>query len=364
MVNTSIHRSILLSLFSLFKTSLEHIINLRGVPDSCCILPRSSHEAQHCRGDGSSEPFICIEDNWNTIGNSQPTAIDQSSLQGRCPIRQSGRCLHRNRHMWMVPRYASSSYWVGIHQTDIHGTGTAVTCASPAACGFSSTFRACCVGHACSSSTFNTVCLPYDDSVCLAGTPGPATRCWSVCPNILRCHWITDTWNARSTDTSSPACLTLFWPTTPGAPDLTIFTMVDSCVPISRAGQGIMVTSSPPQTPAQSSSQPSSSSPLLKPPAGTILEAILGVTAVSVLVIISCIIITRKVHASRTGALRPDASRSSLTVSASAGQEGREPDIPLSIRPGSVRADREIKRDRSHCGNRKCRLEAAREQEM
>ncbi|KAG6368826.1 hypothetical protein INS49_003042 [Diaporthe citri] len=212
--------------------------------------------------------------------------------------------------------------------------GTAVTCPSPAACGFSRTFRACCVGHACSSSVFNTACLPYDDL------------------------------DARSTDTSSPACLTLFWPTTPGAPDLTVFTMVDSCVPISQAGQGIMVTTSPPQTPAQSSPQHSSASPLLKPPAGTILEAFLGVTAVSVVVIISCIIITRKLHAARTGALRAGASRSSLTVSALAEQEGRQPDIPLSMRPGTVRAGSGGKMDRSHGGNRQCGLETAREQEV
>ncbi|KAL2281684.1 hypothetical protein FJTKL_11371 [Diaporthe vaccinii] len=229
---------------------------------------------------------------------------------------------------------------IGIDTCGWH-EGTAVTCPSPAACGFSSNYRACCVGHTCSSSTFNTVCLPYDDSVCLSGTPGPATRC--------------------CTDTSSPACLTLFWPTTPGAPDLTVFTMVDSCVPISQAGQGVMVTTPPLQTTAKSSPQPSSSSPLLKPPAGTILEAILGVTAVSVLVIISCIIITQKVHAARTGAVRGDASRSSLTVSPLAEQEGRQSDIPLSMRPGTVRCGRESKTNRSHGGERECGLETARE---
>lgn len=122
-----------------------------------------------------------------------------------------------------------------------------------------------------------------------------------------------------------------------------------------------MVTTPPLQTTANSSPQPSSSSPLLKPPAGTILEAILGVTAVSVLVIISCIIITRKVHAARTGALRADASRSSLTVSPLAEQEGRQSDIPLSMRPGTVRVARESKTDRSHGGERECGLETARE---
>lgn len=175
-------------LLSLFRTSVEHNFNLGGVPDSCCILLiRPSHEAEHCPGDGSSESVICIGDLWNTtIGNNQSSAIDQGSLQGRCPTRQSGRCLHRNRHLWMVQRYASPPYWIDIHQTDIDGTGTAVTCPSPAACGFSSTYRACCVGHASSSSTFNTVCLPYDDSICLSGTPGPATRCWSVFPCFPR----------------------------------------------------------------------------------------------------------------------------------------------------------------------------------
>lgn len=64
---------------------------------------------------------------------------------------------------------------------DHGGIGTAVTCTSSATCGFSSTFRACCTGHACSSSAFNTACLPYDDLACLAGTQGPATTCWSVC---------------------------------------------------------------------------------------------------------------------------------------------------------------------------------------
>lgn len=122
--------------------------------------------------------------------------------------------------------------------------------------------------------------------------------------------------------------------------------MVASCVPIPRAGQGVMATASPPQAPTQSRPQHSSPPPLLKPPAGTILEAVLGVTAVSVLVVVSCVIIARKMHAVRAAGLRADASRSSVTVSALPGQEeGREPDVPLSTRTATVHVARDNKMD-------------------
>lgn len=116
-----------------------------------------------------------------------------------------------------------------------------------------------------------------------------------------------------------------------------------------------MFTTSPSQTPALSSKQPSNTStpPLLKPPAGTILEAILGVIVISVLVIVSCIIIARKVHSVRTVAPEADGSRSSLTVSALPGQEGREADIPLSTQPGIELARRESKTGRPRDGDRR-----------
>lgn len=136
--------------------------------------------------------------------------------------------------------------------------------------------------------------------------------------------------------------------------------MVDSCVPESRAGQIIMVTTAPLETPTPSTPQSSGSPPpLLKPPAGTILEAILGVVVISVLVVISCLIITRKVHAARTVGLRADASRSSLTVSALPGQEGRDADVPLSTRPGVGLSGREGKTGRPRDG--RCGTETARQ---
>lgn len=135
--------------------------------------------------------------------------------------------------------------------------------------------------------------------------------------------------------------------------------MVDSCVPTSRAGQIIMVTTAPLETPAPSTPQSSGSPPLLKPPTGTILEAILGVIVISVLVVISCLIITRKVHAARMVGLRADASRSSLTVSALPGQEGRDADVPLSTRPGVGLSGREGKTGRPRDG--RCGTETARQ---
>lgn len=111
-----------------------------------------------------------------------------------------------------------------------------------------------------------------------------------------------------------------------------------------------MVTTSS-QTSTLPSTKPSNSPPLLKPPAGTILEAILGVTVISVLVIISCIIIARKVHSIRTVAPEVDGSRSSLTVSASPGQEGRDADIRRSTQPGIELARRESKADRPRDGD-------------
>lgn len=253
--------------------------------------------------------------------------------------------------MWLVRRYASPSCWFSTRQADECGIGTAVTCASPAACGFSSTFRACCIGQACSSSAFNTACLPYDDEACLAGTPGPATKCWSVCHTPLRCSCVTDVEDAYSTDTSSPACQTLFWPTSSGAPDQTVFTLVDWCAPISQAGQGIVATTPPPQASMSQPPQDSGSSPLLKPPAGTILETFLGAAVIFVLVIVACVIIARKVHAARTEALGADTSRSSLTVSAYPEQPGPTTDIPLSTRPGITCAAEENKLHRPHCGD-------------
>ncbi|KAH8761086.1 hypothetical protein F5883DRAFT_128777 [Diaporthe sp. PMI_573] len=240
--------------------------------------------------------------------------------------------------------------------------GRAVTCAAPATCGYSSTFRACCVDQACSSSVFNTACLPYDDDACLAGTPGPATKCWSVCSlsPTLSLHAMADVCDARSSDTSSPACQTLFWPTSPGAPDLTVFTMVDWCAPISEAGHGIVASTPPPQAPTPSPPQDSGSSPLLKPPAGTILEVFLGATLIFVLVIISCVIIARKMHTSRTGEVGTDDSCSSLTVSAFPGQLGQEPDIPLSTQPEMSRGAGENKMDQPRRGDVQHGSEAAR----
>lgn len=113
-----------------------------------------------------------------------------------------------------------------------------------------------------------------------------------------------------------------------------------------------MVTKSSSQTSILPSTKPSNSPPLLKPPAGTILEAILGVTVISVLVIISCIIIARKVHLVRTVGPGADGSRSSLTVSALPGQEGRDVDIPLSTQPGIALTRRESKADRPRDGDR------------
>lgn len=262
--------------------------------------------------------------------------------------------------MWLVRRYASPSCCFSTRQADECGIGTAVTCASPAACGFSSTFRACCIGQACSSSAFNTACLPYDDEACLAGIPGPATKCWSVYLPPPRCPCVADVEDAHSTDTSRPACQTLFWPTSPGAPDQTVFALVDWCAPISQAGQGIVATTPPPQASMSQPPQDSGSSPLLKPPAGTILETFLGAAVIFVLVIVTCVIIARKVHAARRGALGADTSRSSLTVSAFPEQPGRNSDIPLSTRPGMTRPCEENKMDRPQCGGIQRGSEAAR----
>lgn len=140
-----------------------------------------------------------------------------------------------------------------------------------------------------------------------------------------------------------------------------MFTIADRSVPISQVHQDIMTTASPPQTPVLSSPQHSSSSPLLKPPAGTILEAILGAIVISVLVIVSCVIIARKMHTARTMALRANASRSSLTVSPLPGQDGREPDIPLPTRREAVRTERKSKTDRPRGGDGRCGTETVRQ---
>lgn len=95
-----------------------------------------------------------------------------------------------NTYGWYEGMRPCGAHWASTHPTDDIEIGTAVTCASLATCGFSSTFRACCVNHACSSSVFNTACLPYDDPDCLAGTHGPATKCWSVCFRPVSCHRI------------------------------------------------------------------------------------------------------------------------------------------------------------------------------
>lgn len=169
-----------------------------------------------------------------------------------------------------------------------------------------------------------------------------------------------DVEHAYSTDTSSPACQTLFWPTSPGAPDQTVFTMVDCGAPISQAGQGIVATTPPPQASKSPPPQDSGSSPLLKPPAGTILEVFLGATVIFVIVIISCVIIARKVHAARTGVLGADTSRSSLTVSAYPQQPARNLDIPLSTRPEITCTAEEHKMGRVQCDDIQRGSEAAR----
>lgn len=203
-------------------------------------------------------------------------------------------------------------------------------------------------------------CGWYESMPLRAGASGSGSRYWSSCPNILQCPSVANAYDARSTDASSPACLSLSLPTSPGTPETSVLTIVDWSVPISQAGADIIATASSPQTPTISSPQHSnSSSPLLKPPAGTILEAILGAIVIAVLVIISCVIIARKVHLARTVALRADTSRSSLTVSALPAQEGREPDIPLSTRREAVRAGRESKIDRPRGGDGRCGSDTA-----
>ncbi|KAJ0122086.1 hypothetical protein J7T55_002598 [Diaporthe amygdali] len=122
--------------------------------------------------------------------------------------------------------------------------------------------------------------------------------------------------------------------------------MLDSCVPAMQAGQGILSTTPPLRTPTTSLPHSLDSSTVLKPPAGAILESILGAAAVSVLVIISCVIVIRKMNASRTLRVRAGASRSSLTVSASSRQGHRQADIPLSTLPGTVRAAQDCKAGR------------------
>ncbi|KAL1864587.1 hypothetical protein Daus18300_007604 [Diaporthe australafricana] len=177
--------------------------------------------------------------------------------------------------------------------------------------------------------------------------------------------------HVRSTDASRPACLTLFWPTAPGAPPggLAVFTMLDSCVPAPQAGQGVLATTPPPP---MLSSSPSHHPPpaddsqafFLKPPAGAILEGILGAAAVSALVIVGCVLGARKVQASRAleGPLRAGgASRSSLTVANLSGQGGAEAGIPLSaMRPGAGRAARDGKPDGRREGGRREGLETSR----
>ena len=217
------------------------------------------------------------------------------------------------------------------------------------------------IGQAYSSSTFKTLYLLCDDLPCLAGTAGSATKYRSVVAlsNVVP-TWLTCGHNAHSTDSSSSVCLAPFWPSTTGAPDLTVFTMVDSSASTLITGQGIVAATALPQAPTTSPSGHSGSSPLLKPPAGTVLEVILGATVIFVLVIISCVIIARKVYATRTRALRVDTSRSSLTVSALAGEAARESVILLPTRPGTVRSARENKTDRLRGGDMQCDLEAAR----
>jgi hypothetical protein len=136
--------------------------------------------------------------------------------------------------------------------------------------------------------------------------------------------------------------------------------MVDWCAPISQAGHGIVTSTPPAQAPTSSPPQDSGSSPLLKPPAGTILEVFLGATLIFVLVIISCVIIARKMHTSRTGEVGTDDSRSSLTVSAFPGQLGQEPDIPLSTQPEMSRGAGENKMDQPRRGDIQHGSEAAR----
>ncbi|KAG8159918.1 hypothetical protein KVR01_010555 [Diaporthe batatas] len=216
-----------------------------------------------------------------------------------------------------------------INRADSSRIGTAVTCASPATCASSSAYLACCIDQQCSSSVFNTGCLPYTDVACKAGTPGPATKC--------------------CTDQARPECQTIFWPTSPGAPGQTVFTMVDWCAPTSRAGSGILGTTPPPQT----STPPPlpQESGFLKAPAGTILELFLGAILILVLVAISCVIVARKVRSTRARELRANDSRSSVTVSASPGRPSRDHGIPLSTSPETPRTTGDTKMDRPRRGD-------------
>lgn len=125
---------------------------------------------------------------------SKPTSILQSGTTSQLPL---SRAALEGDVRLDNPDVASigidtCGWYEGMHlrdavlasaNADHSGIVTAVTCTSSATCGFSSTFRACCFDNARSSTAFNTACLPYDDSVCLSGNPGPATKCWSVFPS-------------------------------------------------------------------------------------------------------------------------------------------------------------------------------------